>query len=586
MLPYVGDVDVMYHRNTQLAIPRGQSPPTQLPDEFSNYVKVYEIIDSHLRGYVYLELRYLLTECDDDGKYNAVEYDRQVYFLNRYFDADRNDLHDTGEIHGPARMFRQRATALSSDAVRCERCLSWPPQAADWPTRHRNYGWPDSATVDRVANNGCDMVGVAHRQCRQHHWMGWLQWRLSFSQAEIVLINSWMPVQQIVYHMLRFFMKAERLTDSADNSGEGKLSNYHIKTLMWACELKPSIWWTDDLSLIRMSTELLHVLAVWLTEARCPHYFINNCNLVDTSSHHQTIINRLLSVSKSSMTSWFANNYIRKSAQLCPRKVSRLYNDVREPVKLQNAVSAIVDWRLNTTLPAWFDACFHAQCRIATHVYEYSLTVQSLDLWFSELTKTRRSLSEYFIAVTFMHIASKISTTGISDELMDVLAKALGEFVTGPIRYSNQHSSSLSLSKAAKLMKVVACNSRSTVQLIEIELSKAYLYRALRHEDCNSNSIYCLANVYLAVLYYTIGQYQTAIDHCTLVSRSQDHSQCSSHVVQGELLPKIDDDIDVVLGLGVFYQQVRTAALNQQQTQHVNQSINQSIIKILTCPFL
>jgi len=60
-----------------------------------------------------------------------------------------------------------------------------------------------------------------------------------------------------------------------------------------------------------------------------------------------------------------------------------------------------------------------------------------------------------------------------------------------------------------------------------------------------------------------------AIDHCTLVMRSQDHSQCSSHVVQGELLPMIDDDIDVVLGLAVFYQHVRTAALNQQQTQHV-----------------
>jgi len=51
------------------------------------------------------------------------------------------------------------------------------------------------------------------------------------------------------------------------------------------------------------------------------------------------------------------------------------------------------------------------------------------------------------------------------------------------------------------------------------------------------------------------------------VTRSQDHS----HVVQGELLPKIDDDIDNVLGLSVFYQYVRTAALNQQQqTQHVS----------------
>ena len=47
--------------------------------------------------------------------------------------------------------------------------------------------------------------------------------------------------------------------------------------------------------------------------------------------------------------------------------------------------------------------------------------------------------------------------------------------------------------------------------------------------------------------------------------RSQDHSQCSSHVVQGDILPKTVDDIDIVLGLAVFYQHVRIAALNQQQ---------------------
>jgi len=130
------------------------------------------------------------------------------------------------------------------------------------------------------------------------------------------------------------------------------------------------------------------------------------------------------------------------------------------------------------------------------------------------------------------------------------------------------HSSVLSLSQAAELMKVLANNSRSTVQQIEIELSKAYLYRALRCKD--SDSIYCLAYVYLVVLHYITGQYQTAIDHCTLVERVQDHSRWSSHVVQGELLPMIDDEIDTVLGLAVFYQYVRTAALNQkQQTQRL-----------------
>jgi len=47
--------------------------------------------------------------------------------------------------------------------------------------------------------------------------------------------------------------------------------------------------------------------------------------------------------------------------------------------------------------------------------------------------------------------------------------------------------------------------------------------------------------------------------------RSQDHSQCSSSVVQGELLPKIDDNIDSALGLAVFYQYVLSVAFNHQQ---------------------
>jgi len=74
MLPHVGDVDLMYHRSTQLAIPRGHPPPTQLPAEFSDYVKVFEIVDSHFPGYVYLVSRYLLTECTDDGMYRYMGF--------------------------------------------------------------------------------------------------------------------------------------------------------------------------------------------------------------------------------------------------------------------------------------------------------------------------------------------------------------------------------------------------------------------------------------------------------------------------------------------------------------------------------
>jgi len=554
----------------RLAIPAGTAPPTQLSDEFHRRVKVFEIVDSECPGYVYLVSSYLLTECIDDGRYNAVRCQR------RYLAST------TGERRGPAymseapvpllvgKLIHVAGTRFSQDRVYCMHCLSWLPQADVWPTRHRNYDWPDSATVDRVVGNGCDVVYAAHRRCRQDTRM----FRLSFSRAEIVLLNSWIPVQQIVYHMLRVFIKTERLTDSPDNSDVATLSNYHIKTLMlWACELKPRSWWIDDLNVVRLSVELLRTLGVWLTDARCPHYFIHNCNLFDHPDNcYFETASRLLSKIEGSLSEWFIENYVRKCAQLCPNSnISLLRDCICTAMELQKEVLAIVHWRFRQSVSDTHVCFVMAQAAIASTVSHFSLTVRSYLCCMRDLVKMDQRLCVYFIAVVLLHGAYKTTTDTLNNELLDVLAITCLQSNDVRRCVNARHSSVLSLSQAAKLMKVVANSSLSTVQLIEIELSKAYLYRALRCKDSDSDSIYYLANVYLAVLYYNTGHYQTALDHCSMVTKSEGHSRCISNVVQGELLLKIDDNIDTVLGLSVFYQYVRTAALNQQQqTQHVS----------------
>ena len=125
MLPHVGDVDVMHHRSTHLAIPRGHPPPTQLPAEFSDYVQVWEIVDSDFPGYVYLALRYLLTECTDDSMSTCFTYDTG----DELYISTRSDA-DPQRIHGPA-VVTKNTSFLSVDRVFSVRCLSWPPQAAD-----------------------------------------------------------------------------------------------------------------------------------------------------------------------------------------------------------------------------------------------------------------------------------------------------------------------------------------------------------------------------------------------------------------------------------------------------------------------
>jgi len=554
MLSCIGDIDMMFHLSSMLAIPADCPPPEELPAEFHNNVKVCEIIDSEFPGYVFLKLRYLMMECIYNGKYHAVRVDRPRDISVSY--APAND--SNAVLRGPAQTFYGQGLSVSSyDSVSCVRCPLWPSQAADWPTRPRYRDWPDSATVDRVVSNGCDVVRVAHRLCKQDKRAS--QWRMSFSRAEIVLLNSWMPVRQIVYHMLRIFMKTERLTDGTENTGTKILSNYHIKTLMlWVCEQQAYV---SEFNVVRVCVRLLKTLSFWLSEARCPHYFINNCNLLDSPSIClEATSSQLTSVTESWLSTWYVNNYIRKCSQFCPKHVSQLFDDVSTSVKLHRAVSAVVNYRLSTSnLWCVFDSTMRSILQRLSESTE-PMTARSLSFLTKDLEKIDSSLPVYCTAITFLDVAYKMPIHGFNDDLIDVLATALGQSC-----YSHPRSNLLSLSKAAKLMKVVANKSYDTVQMIQIELCKAYLHRTLRCNNADSKSIYCLTNVYLAVLYYVTAHYQTAIDHCTLVLRSQDHSQCSSYVVQGELLPKIDDNIDNALGLVVYYQYIRTAALKQQE---------------------
>jgi len=537
MIDYAGDIDVMYYLCSQLAIPRGHPPPSQLPAEFHNYVKVAEIIDSHLPGYVYLDFRYLLTQCIEDGKYNYFENDKKLYLGNRMStDVDKN-IH----IHGPA-VFTDNSDVsilLSIDTVYCVRCLSWPPQAADWPTRHRNYGWPDSATLDRVVSNGCDVVGVAHRQCKQHEWMGKHQFRLSFSRAEIVLINSWMPVQQIAYHILRFYVKTEQLTESADNSELAIMSNYHIKTLMlWACELKPRSWWTGNLNLVRICVELLKTLFVWLTDTRCPHYFINNCNLLNSSFNVRiSVASKLMSIDEEYLSTWLMNNYIGQCAQLCPFYISRLFDDVSTSVKLQKAVSEIVRWRLNTSLYDMWQAVTFAELYISVNMSLFFLNVRSSVYSMNELAKIDKRFCVYFSAFALLHAADKISRKRFDDDSMDILATILGH-------NSNQCCSVLSLCKIELNTELVELLQKSAVEHLTT-------YRQLLARDFDF-IVTIITTDFEAMYAYKRGDYQ----QCLQLSTQNVHTLLYAVDMPSVLLPEftqlMDDDIASLTALTVI----------------------------------
>jgi len=214
-------------------------------------------------------------------------------------------------VSGPAIKHRPMpaSSSFGHDDVETVWCPEWPKEANNWPLRPRKYGWPTIATITEVVQNGCHVVHGQHRDCRGDK----LQWRFSFSFAEIILLQSWTQTQQIVYHLLRFFAKKELIQKDCPKEDE-VLCPYHLKTLMlWTCEEMPEEWWNSS-SVIVKCCVLLQKLSEWLNKRYCPNYFIPEASLFhDPSSVTKLnkIDKRLKKYSNSqTLCNWFVQNYI------------------------------------------------------------------------------------------------------------------------------------------------------------------------------------------------------------------------------------------------------------------------------------
>ena len=306
-------------------------------------------------------------------------------------------------------------------------CPVWPPQAAEWPQRPRYRGWPDSTTVDLVVSQGCDVVAVSH-PCHRDDTD---QWRLSFSRAEVILLNSWTPLQQIVYHMMRFFVKTERLTGkaTADSVGD-RLSNYHVKTLMlWSCELRHPDWWAND-RVIQLCRELLYRLGVFLIEAHCDHYFAQNSNLlhyVNMADHQiEYAVHMLISVTDVELAKWFIHNYLIKYAEYgCPTHIQQLLHQIETSAQLESALSAVVKWR-NKKFHAESVAKLYWAASDLSDLLTGKITTRTCKIYNAERA-TIGPLYGVFVAFVFLKCAGEIKTGRcLNGEMLAVLATVAG----------------------------------------------------------------------------------------------------------------------------------------------------------------
>src|SRR6218665_1774459 len=245
----------------------------------------------------------------DTNNYAMVDLDSAS---NSYFVTTLNSMNLLKTISGPAA--RQQSADhprffIGIDFVRCVWCPQWPKEARGWLNRPRLNGWPTNDIISEVVQSGCHVVCANHRSCRDDK----LQWRFSFSLAEVILLQSWTPKQQIVYHLLRFFAKRELIQKNCRKEDE-VLCPYHLKTIMlWTCEDMLPEWWNFS-SVISICCELLQRLSEWLKRRFFPNYFIAEANLFKDQASSIILEKTVRQLNKFRnsriLCHWFVENYI------------------------------------------------------------------------------------------------------------------------------------------------------------------------------------------------------------------------------------------------------------------------------------
>ena len=159
---------------------------------------------------------------------------------------------------------------ISVDTVFACQLDFWPPEAADWLTRTRQ--WPSQDVVDQISQQPCFLVHKPPSTRPEDRD----KWSLSFTLAEQMLCLRRSEGMKLTYFCFKaiFYMCLHVTVDDKE------FSSYMCKTvMMWALEeLSPGQWTEENLFtniLLLFSKLNRHIECKYL-----PHYFIPDLNVM------------------------------------------------------------------------------------------------------------------------------------------------------------------------------------------------------------------------------------------------------------------------------------------------------------------
>jgi len=584
----IGDVDVFEIKTHALAF---TDKKPELPYEVRHNADIIDcfLMEPYLNYPSFVRLRPLGQLRYKWGRkiFEFAQIDvKEVVITAKLYEIKR-DRNDQGLVKaGPAlkRSFTETGS-FSTDQVVAIWCPQWPNEAKDWPRRQRKNNWPTTDKIHEVVQNGCHVVDAKHPACKSDIH----QCRISFSIAELILLQSWTQVQQIVYHMLRFFAKRELIRKDCPKEDE-VLCSYHLKTLMlWSCEEMSSEWW-NSLSVIKICCNLLQKLSKWVKETRCPNYFIPQANLFHDRFNREIVnetINILTHYSYLDILSlWFLEHYLKPQFPVifdftrCVRKHTLRICTLMKEYKLQSIdsyLSALIVIVVRTTREA---TTMRSKMK-CFDLFKYGLRVGHL--YNSEYPPSAEIESCFWTYSSMLYILQSAHSLCFNELLYPFFVEIIREISIKPksvicrhhnipyrsgVAFIYDSESQFYFRKAEDLMENLTGSNGDGEFKVVSEIAKLSLIQVFQCEDSNRNNFERPTFAYLAALHFAASEYQVAAGLCSRVIMDEKLENEETETLNAGCLLYIDGIIEII-GFNRVFEKVTEAPLQRTEIHQI-----------------
>ena len=220
-------------------------------------------------------LRLLNNSTHPGVKQSCVQFGDGYYVASQKWRDNITSLQPFLTTHGPCST--SVVAILEVDFAHCFKSDKFPEEAHYFIKRLHRSGWPSTSTLQRIVSGGCHFVAIGAKESPTEL----MEWRISFSATEKVLIHSMNHVQFLCYGLLKIFLK-----EAIDVNAEikGLLCSYFLKTVLFWEISTGHMQWNASNFLSRFwkcFQRLLH----WINNEYCPNFSIPENNMFASKVH-------------------------------------------------------------------------------------------------------------------------------------------------------------------------------------------------------------------------------------------------------------------------------------------------------------